>query len=172
MLMSHRRPESKLKVDQDGRNDHGATKCAHCAGFRVAKALPQSRCRERNDNEYSEKRLGEEGMENSDLVFQHRHAQSAENALQNNGAERAPAEIAHPTAGINSPDPDRENDGEKSDGRRDQPMSVLKENSADPSRNGKEKHVVAERRRPIGNGEANAFARDHAPAANQEERRD
>jgi len=49
-------------------------------------------------------------------------------------------------------------------------MSVLKENPADPFRGGKEKHVIAESGRPIRNGETNAFARDHAAAANEEKR--
>ena len=51
-------------------------------------------------------------------------------------------------------------------------MSVLKENPADPPRRRKEKHVVAESRWPIRNSQANAFAGDHAAAANQQERGD
>ena len=51
-------------------------------------------------------------------------------------------------------------------------MSVLKENPADPPRRRKEKHVVAESRWPIRNSQANAFAGDHAAAANQKKRRD
>ena len=49
-------------------------------------------------------------------------------------------------------------------------MRVLKKNPADPFRNGKQKHVVAERGWPIGHGEANAFTRDHSPAANEQQR--
>ena len=48
-------------------------------------------------------------------------------------------------------------------------MSVLKENPADPFRGGKEKHIVAKSGRPIRDGEAHAFACDHAAAANEEE---
>ena len=44
--------------------------------------------------------------------------------------------------------------------------------AADPFRDWKQKHVVAESRRPIRNGEADAFARDHSTAANQQERRE
>ena len=51
-------------------------------------------------------------------------------------------------------------------------MSVLKENATDPFRSGKKKHVVTESGRPIRNGETDAFARDHAAAANQEKGRD
>ena len=50
-------------------------------------------------------------------------------------------------------------------------MRVLKKNTADPFRNGKQEHVVAERGRPIGHGEADAFARDHSAAANEKQRR-
>ena len=48
-------------------------------------------------------------------------------------------------------------------------MSVFKENPADPFRGGKEKHIVAKSGRPIRDGEAHAFACDHAAAANEKE---
>jgi len=48
-------------------------------------------------------------------------------------------------------------------------VSVLKKNSADPFRGRKEKHVVPESGRPIRDGEAHAFARDHATAAYEEQ---
>ena len=51
-------------------------------------------------------------------------------------------------------------------------MRVLKKNPADPFRNGKQKHVVAERGWPIGHGEANAFTRDHSAAADEQQRGD
>ena len=51
-------------------------------------------------------------------------------------------------------------------------MRVLKKDPADPFRNGKQKHVVAERGWPIGHGEANAFTRDHSAAADEEQRHD
>src|SRR6188768_3171448 len=50
-------------------------------------------------------------------------------------------------------------------------MGVLKENSSNPLRDGKEKHVVAEGGGPIRDGKADAFARDHSAAADQEKRR-
>jgi hypothetical protein len=49
-------------------------------------------------------------------------------------------------------------------------MSVFKENPADPFRGGKEKHIVAKSGRPIRDGEAYAFACDHAAAANEQKR--
>ena len=49
-------------------------------------------------------------------------------------------------------------------------MSMFKENSADPFRGGKEKHIVTKSGRPIRDGEAHALARDHAAAANEEKR--
>ena len=51
-------------------------------------------------------------------------------------------------------------------------MGVFEKNSADPFRDRKEKHVVAESRRPIRDGETDAFARDHSAAANEKERGD
>ena len=50
-------------------------------------------------------------------------------------------------------------------------MGMLEQNSANPFRNRKKKHIVAERGRPIGHGEADAFARDHSPTANEKQRR-
>ena len=63
-----------------------------------ADSLPESGGGERNDDQHSEKSLGQTGVEDSDLIFQHRHAQTAENALKNDGAERGKAEIPEPTA--------------------------------------------------------------------------
>src|ERR1700731_1463581 len=51
-------------------------------------------------------------------------------------------------------------------------MGMFEKNSADPLRDGKKKHVVSESRGPIGHGETDAFARDHASAANEEKRGD
>ena len=47
-------------------------------------------------------------------------------------------------------------------------MRMLEKNPANPFRKRKEKHVVAESGRPIRDGEADAFTRDHATAANQQ----
>src|ERR1051326_7586197 len=49
-------------------------------------------------------------------------------------------------------------------------MRVFEKNSADPCRDREEKHVVTESRRPIRHGEADAFARHHPAAANEQER--
>lgn len=50
-------------------------------------------------------------------------------------------------------------------------MSVLEENPADPFRERKQKHVIAERGRPIGHRQSNSFACDHTATADQEDRR-
>ena len=87
---------------------------------------------QRDDDQHPEKRLSQTGVENSDLVFQQGDAQTAEHTLENDGAERGPAEIAHPATRLDPPNPDRENDGEKTDRRSDQAVGVLEKNSADP----------------------------------------
>jgi len=69
------------------------------------------------------------------------------------------------------PKPDSKNDGQKTNERAHQAMCVLKQNSTDPFRDWKQKHVVAERGRPIGHGEPDVFAGDHSAAANEQERR-
>lgn len=48
-------------------------------------------------------------------------------------------------------------------------MGMLEEDSADPFRDGKKKHIVTESGRPIGHGESNALARDHAATADEKE---
>src|SRR5437764_15485396 len=83
-------------------------------------------------------------MKDSDLVFQHRHAQAAQNSLQNHSGNCDQTERLDCRPLFGSPKPDRENNGEKSDRRRDQAMGVLEQNAADPFRDRKEKHVVAE----------------------------
>ena len=49
-------------------------------------------------------------------------------------------------------------------------MGVLEQNSANPFRDRKKKHVVAERGRPIGHGKTDVFARHHSAAADQKQR--
>ena len=51
-------------------------------------------------------------------------------------------------------------------------MGVLEQNSANPFRNRKQKHVVAKGGRPIGDCEPDIFAGNHSAAANQQERGD
>ena len=49
-------------------------------------------------------------------------------------------------------------------------MGVFEKYSANPSGNGKKKHVVPKSGGPIGNGQTNSLARDHAAAANEKKR--
>jgi len=83
-------------------------------------------------------------------------------------AERGKSEIAHPTPVIDTPNPDRQDDGKEPDRGSDESMGMLEEDSSHPFRHGEKKHVVTEGRRPIGHSETDAFARDHSAAANQE----
>src|SRR5438067_10515299 len=174
MLMAHRGAEPKLQVDDYRRADHDAAKGSHSRRQRTVsrKPPPKSRGRERDDNHHSKKRLGEEGVKNSDFIFQQGHAQSAQDALENYGAERGEAEVAEPAPVIDAPDPDGEHDRQEPDDGSDETMGVLEENPADPFGDGEAKHVVTKCGRPIGHGETDAFARDHAAAANEKEGRD
>ena len=110
-------------------------------------------------------------MKDSDLVFKHGDAQSAEHALQNHRAEGKRAEVANPSPRFAAPKPDREDDRQKPNCRSNQAVGVLKKNSADPFRSGKQKHVVAKGGWPIGHREAHPFAGDHSAAANEEQSR-
>src|SRR5438067_12779476 len=175
MLMAHRGAEPKLQVDDYRRADHDAAKGSHSRRQRTVsrKPPPKSRGgRERGDHHQSMIRLGEEGVKSSDFIFQQGHAQSAEDALENYGAERGEAEVAEPAPVIDAPDPDGEHDRQEPDDGSDETMGVLEENPADPFGDGEAKHVVTKCGRPIGHGETDAFARDHAAAANEKEGRD
>src|SRR6266480_5561228 len=109
-------------------------------------------------------------MKDSDFIFQHRHAQTTENTLQDDASNRGNPEHTNPTARICEPKPRCQDNCKKSDGGSDQTMSVLKENPADPFGGGKEKHIVAKSGRPIRDGETDALACDRAAAANEEKR--
>src|SRR2546423_1161543 len=139
MLMAHRGAEPKLQVDDYRRADHDAGKGAHSRRQRTVsrEPLPKSRRRERDDNHHSKKRLGEEGVKNSDFIFQQGHAQSAQDALENYGAERGEAEVAEPAPVIDAPDPDGEHDRQEADDGSDETMGVLEKDPADPFRHGK-----------------------------------
>ncbi len=174
VLVPHGRAETELEVNQDRRGDDDASESANGGSGRTiaGNSAPQLRRGERDHHEHSQIGLGEAGVENSDFIFQQSHAQSAENPLDNDRGERRIAEIAQPAAIVRAPDPDRKDDGHESDRRGNEPMGMLEKNSTNPLRDGKEEHVVAERCRPIGDGEANALARDHSAAADQDERGD
>jgi len=111
--------------------------------------------------------LREARVKDADFVFQHGDSESAEHALQDHRAERDYSKITNPVSRFAAPEPDRQDDRQESNCRSDQAVRVLEENSAHPFRGGEQKHVVAERGRPIGHGETNAFARDHSAAANE-----
>src|SRR5258708_38197771 len=96
-------------------------------------------------------------MKDSDFIFQHRHAQTTENTLQDYGTERSDAEDTNPTAWIYQPKPRCQDNCKKSDGGGDQTMSVFKENPADPFRGGEKKNNIAKRGRPIRGGQAPAL---------------
>src|SRR2546423_1787395 len=98
---------------------------------------PQSRQSSKNGNRirvfpnpntkrnYSEERLGQRGVKDSDFIFQHRDAQAAENSLQNHTSNGDQTKCLNRLSIFGSPNPNREDDGEKSDRRRNQAMGVL-----------------------------------------------
>jgi hypothetical protein len=90
--------------------------------------------------------------------------------LENDRSHGDQAESANGPAIFFPPKPDGENDRKKTDRGRNQAMRMFKQYSADPFRNWKEKHVITERGRPIGDGETNTLACDHAAAADKKKR--
>src|SRR5437763_15027292 len=100
-------------------------------------------------------------MKDSDFIFQHRHAQTTENTLQDDATRRGNAEHTNPTAWICEPKPRRQDNCKKTQSGSDQTMTVLKKKPADPFRRGKEKHVVPKIGRPIRNAAPDAYARHY-----------
>src|SRR5437763_15910245 len=100
-------------------------------------------------------------MKDSDFVFQHRHAQTTENTLQDDGANCGDAQRTDPTTRVYEPKPRCKNNCKKPNGGSDQTMSVLKKNPPAQFRGGKWNNVRAKRGGPTRNGEPTAFARRH-----------
>jgi hypothetical protein len=94
--------------------------------------------------------------------LQQHHAQTAENPLGDDQAERGDAEPAQPGARFLEPKRSGQDDRQESHRGRNQTMAMFRENSADHFRPRVEKHIVTEAGRPIGDGEPRAFAGDQA----------
>src|SRR5258707_1612530 len=58
-------------------------------------------------------------LKDSDFIFQHRHAQTTENTLQDDGADGSHAEETNPTAWKNEPKPPRQENYKKTEGESD-----------------------------------------------------
>src|ERR1041385_1228456 len=139
MLMAHGCAERELQVDGNRRCEGKRLKWCKFLEIDnyIGERSPEVCRHQRDHNNESEKRLRQTGMKNSDFVFEHRHTQTAENALQNNAGDSNQTEIAYRLSILTAPNPDRENDGEKSNCGCNQAMSVLKKNPADPFRDRK-----------------------------------
>ena len=111
-------------------------------------------------------------MKDADFIFHHRDPKTAENSLQNDAHQGHYAQVAYPSSDFAEPKPRRQNDSQQPNERAYQAMRVLEENSADPFRDRKHKHVVAESGRPIGHREPDVFTCYHSAAANEQERGD
>src|SRR2546430_8048860 len=98
----------------------------------AGKRPPGVRGHDRNKHDQTEERLSQAGVKDSDLVFQHGDAKAAQNSLQNHAANCDQTERLDCRPLFGSPKPDCENDGEKSDSRCNQAMSMLKQNATDP----------------------------------------
>ena len=134
MLVPHGRAERKLQVNRDRRRDRH---CFDRSNFSRIDSYsrerpPKIRGNESDHDNQSKERLGEAGVKDSDLIFQHGHAQTAEDALQNYAGERDQTKTTDPVSIFGEPEPDRENDGEKPYRGRNEAMRVLKKNPADP----------------------------------------
>ena len=93
---------------------------------------------------------------------------------------RSPCRMTAPSAarpsrfiqrrGSAHPQPGGQHDREKPDGARDQTMTVLVEDAADPFRGREQEHVLAVRRRPVGHGQPRARARDETARQDEDDR--
>src|SRR4051812_25488872 len=110
MLMSHSRAKCELKVNESGSHD--------CNGAEIFfandhhRSSPYLRSHQRNYHNQTKEGLSETGMKDSYLILQHRDAQSAEYALQDNGHDGGQPEHSHPATGLKKPQPHGQNDRE------------------------------------------------------------
>ena len=91
--------------------------------------------------------------------------QAAEQSLEDYRAEGRETKLAHPGSRVDPPDPHRENDREKADRARDQPMTVLVEDAADHFFQGEREHEGAVRIRRVRDREARTLLVTIPPAA-------
>src|ERR1700758_3945610 len=133
---------------------------------------PKFRRYQRDENKQPEESLSDAGVKDADLILHHGDAKTTQNSLQNHANDGNSSQVANPSPVVAQPKPHCENNRKKSNQRTHQTMRVLKQNSADPFRNRKQKHVIAEGGRPIRHSEADVFTRHHSAAANEQKRRD
>ena len=103
-----------MQIDKRGRHQRDEAErfaAASDSGY----SAPRSRSHQRDNNDQTEERLRQTGMKDSDFIFQHRDAQTAQNTLQNDGSNRGDSEHTDPTARVYQPKPHGKDNGEKSD---------------------------------------------------------
>src|SRR5262249_38669471 len=92
---------------------------------------------------------------------------AAQNPLKNDGAKRCSTEPLHPSTLLSQPCPEGKNNRQKPNERSHQTMAMFEENTADPLRIRKRKHVPTVGGRPVGNTQAGLCACDEAAEENQ-----
>src|SRR4051812_37218913 len=119
MLVAHGGPECELKINRSGSDEDNPGKRA---GSRRAisnwtESAPGARRYDRDINDQSQEGLGQESVKNSDLILQHGHAKTAEDALQNDITESDETKPSYEGTVIGNPEPNRERNGQASDHR-------------------------------------------------------
>ena len=142
----------------------------HCIIKRFGCRKPGPRCEQRDRDRHAEENFREPGVgARNSRRKKKQDRQASEHALKNHGSERRDTEPFHPAARIGNPQPRGEKNREKAHRARNQPVSVLVEDAADPLRRRERKHVPAVRRRPIRHRQTGTGARDEAAGEEQED---
>ena len=164
--VSHQRPEHDLGVGDDGGGDRERPRRRR-DGCEGRARVPRGQ--QDDHGEQGEEDLRQATVDDGEHVLEQHDAQPAEEPLHRNGDGRD--ETQRTETATTAPERSGERQREQADHRADQPMAMLVENAADHRRPGIEEHVVAEGRRPVGDGERRPRVRHQAPEEDEDERR-
>src|SRR5713101_2034380 len=121
MLMAHCSPQRKLHINRERDRN---SQCPNRSEFfrndlNFPKTPPKTCSYKRDYHEQREKGLRDARVKDADFILQHRDTKATENSLQYHAHEREDAQVAHPCPASAAPKPDREDDRQESNYRRD-----------------------------------------------------
>ncbi len=111
--MPHSRAQPERAVDQGRgqRRGQGKGTEARLKPGQSSVAPPGAGKGEGDKDKQTKKRLGEKRVEDSDLIFQHRHPQPAEDSLEDDRPDRDQTQVAKPAPRLGQPEPEGQDQG-------------------------------------------------------------
>ena len=121
----------------------------------------------RQEGDRDEEGLSQECMKYPDHILDEDDPQSAKEPLQAHPKNSANPKDHHPASRLNSPKPNRQHHRHQADQGGKKAMRVFVKDSADPSRDRKQKHVVSKAVWPIWDGHSRTMRSDKTAAAKE-----